>query len=1068
MLMKRNYCLSLVLLALFGMSAPYAANAAVEGVPSSQSTQQAKKITGKVTDAAGEPIIGASVLVKERGTGAVTDIDGKFSVEASAGNTLMISFIGYRTMEIKVASASTYTVTLQDDSQALDEVVVTAMGIKKDRKALGYAIDNVGAEELMKNKSANALNSLAGKVAGVTITQTSGAAGAGSQIVLRGGTSLERDNQPLFVVDGVIYDNSTSSIGNSAYDGMTASATTNSNRVMDINPEDIADMSILKGPAASALYGSRAAAGVVIITTKKGQEGAVEINLSAKYQTSWVKNLPQTQTKYKRGYYNGLDASGKPIVDDYTTNSWGEAYKAGEQAYDNVGDFFQNGGAWDTNISVSGGNKTGNFFLSGSFYDQDGNIPTTGYTKSTFRFNGEQRWKMFTFGANVAYSQARTDKTLTSAGLWGSGGTGSMVALYGWPRSDNMSHYLNEDGTPYRMFEGKQERSADVENPYWMLDNYRMNDDTERFTGSFNVKADITDWWWIAYRMGIDSYTTENSNRIAENAAVKDLWRNGMMSENSRRYQYLSTNLMMNFAKSFGDFNFNLMLGTATDDTKSVTNYRYGWNFIIPGFYSFGNISNEDKFFVTNRSRHRLVGVYGEFRADWKNTIFLTVTGRNDWSSTLPKENRSYFYPSVSGSLVFTQFLQDRGLMDDSVISFGKIRASWARVGKDASPYATSTYLNSSTTMLGDIVGYGTSWTRGNPVLKPEMTESTEIGIEMRFFKNRLFFDYAYYTNNSLDQIISPRGAQSTGFIFCAQNIGNVYNKGMELTVGGSPIKNKKFTWETSLNIYGNRGTVKNLPKGTETLYVTDVQFGGAQAASFNNGPFLGISGYKYKYNDEGKIILDQYGMPTYDKDTRVLIGNREPKFQGGFNNTLTYKNWSFNMAWEFRVGGDIYNGTDYYLVGKGLSDLTANRESLTLTGVQKDGDGYKDVAYTFEAGKTYNLNGANISGEEVIQRYYQDYYYRDGGNYITKVNSLRLRTLSLGYDLPKAFLNKLGIKRASLSATANNLLLITNYRGDPESSAAGSGVSGSGAIGVEYCGVPATASFSFGVNLTF
>jgi len=1066
--MKRNYCLSLVLLALFGMSAPYAANAAVEGVPSSQSTQQAKKITGKVTDAAGEPIIGASVLVKERGTGAVTDIDGKFSVEASVGNTLMVSFIGYRTVEIKVAAASTYAVTLQDDSQALDEVVVTAMGIKKDRKALGYAIDNVGAEELMKNKSANALNSLAGKVAGVTITQTSGAAGAGSQIVLRGGTSLERDNQPLFVVDGVIYDNSTSSIGNSAYDGMTASATTNSNRVMDINPEDIADMSILKGPAASALYGSRAAAGVVIITTKKGQEGAVEINLSAKYQTSWVKNLPQTQTRYKRGFYNGLDSNGNPIVDDYTTNSWGEAYKAGEQAYDNVGDFFQNGGAWDTNISVSGGNKTGNFFLSGSFYDQDGNIPTTGYTKSTFRFNGEQRWKMFTFGANVAYSQARTDKTLTSAGLWGSGGTGSMVALYGWPRSDNMSHYLNEDGTPFRMFEGKQERSADVENPYWMLDNYRMNDDTERFTGSFNIKADITDWWWIAYRMGIDSYTTENSNRISENAAVKDLWRNGMMSENSRRYQYLSTNLMMNFAKSFGDFNFNLMLGTATDDTKSVTNYRYGWNFIIPGFYSFGNISNEDKFFVTNRSRHRLVGVYGEFRADWKNTIFLTVTGRNDWSSTLPKENRSYFYPSVSGSLVFTQFLQDRGLMDDSIISFGKIRASWARVGKDASPYATSTYLNSSTTMLGDIVGYGTSWTRGNPVLKPEMTESTEIGIEMRFFKNRLFFDYAYYTNNSLDQIISPRGAQSTGFIFCAQNIGNVYNKGMELTVGGSPIKNKKFTWETSLNIYGNRGTVKNLPKGTETLYVTDVQFGGAQAASFNDGPFLGISGYKYQYNDEGKVILDQYGMPTYDKDTRVLIGNREPKFQGGFNNTLTYKNWSFNMAWEFRVGGDIYNGTDYYLVGKGLSDLTANRESLTLTGVQKDGNGYKDVAYTFEAGKTYNMNGANISGEEVIQNYYQNYYYRDGSNYITKVNSLRLRTLSLGYDLPKAFLNKLGIKRASLSATANNLLLITNYRGDPESSAAGSGVSGSGAIGVEYCGVPATASFSFGVNLTF
>lgn len=1065
--MKRNYCLSFVFLALFGMAMPGTLRAA-DGVANSQAVQQVKKITGKVVDAKGEPIIGASVLVKNTGTGAVTDWDGRFSVEASVGSTLEVSFIGYVTQRVQVASASHYNVTLRDDAQTLDEVVVTAMGIKKERKALGYAIDNVGAEELMRNKSANAINSLAGKVAGVTITQTSGAAGAGSQIVLRGGTSLERDNQPLFVVDGVIYDNSTSVIGNSAYDGMTASATTNSNRIMDINPEDIEDMSILKGPAASALYGSRAAAGVVIITTKKGQEGAVEVNLSAKYLTSWVKSLPRTQTKYKRGFYNGLDSNGNPIVDDYTTNSWGEPYAAGEQAYDNVGDFFQNGGAWDTNVSVSGGSKTGNFFLSGSFYDQDGNIPTTGYTKTTFRFNGEQKWKMFTFGANVAYSQARTAKTLTSAGLWGSGGTGSMIALYGWPRSDNMSHYLNEDGTPYRMFEGRQERSSDVENPYWMLDNYRMKDDTERFTGNFNIRADITDWWWIAYRMGIDSYTTENSNRIAENAAVKDLWRNGMMSENSRRYQYLSTNFMTNFYKSFGDFNFNLMLGTATDNTKSVSNYRYGWNFIIPGFYSFGNISNEDKYFVTNRSNHRLVGVFGEFRADWKNTVFLTVTGRNDWSSTLPQENRSYFYPSVSGSVVFTQFLQDRGLMDDSVISFGKIRASWARVGKDASPYATTTYLESSTTMLGGLVGYGTSWSKGNPILKPEMTESTEIGLEMRFFKNRLFFDYAYYTNNSLDQIISPRGAQSTGYIFCAQNIGNVYNKGMELTIGGTPVKTKDFTWETSLNMYGNRGTVKNLPTGTETLYVTDVQFGGAQAASFNNGPFLGISGYKYQYTDDGKIILDQYGMPTYDSNTRVLIGNREPKLQGGFNNTLTWKNWTFNMAWEFRIGGDIYNGTDYYLVGKGLSDLTANRESLTIFGAQKDGDTYKDVTYTFEAGKTYNLNGAQVSGQEVIQHYYTDYYYREGSNYITKVNSLRLRTLSLSYDIPKAFLNRLGIKRASVSATANNLLLVTNYRGDPESSAAGSGISGSGAIGIEYCGVPATASFSFGVNLTF
>lgn len=1025
------------------------------------------KVTGTVTDSKGEPLIGATVQVKNSKVGTATDIDGRFSLNAKPGDVLVISYVGTQPKTVKVTGAS-MNITLEDNATLLDDVVVTALGIKKDKKSLGYSIDELNSEELMKNKSTNAINSLAGKVAGVTITQTSGAAGAGSQIILRGGTSIERDNQPLFVVDGVIYDNSTSSIGNSAYDGMMASATTSSNRVMDINPEDIESMSILKGPAASALYGSRAGSGVVLITTKKGSEGSVEVNLSAKYLTSWVKSLPKTQTRYKRGYYNGLDASGNPVLDTYTTQSWGAEYAAGEEAYDNIGNFFQQGGAWDTNVSVSGGNKNGNFFLSGSFYDQKGNIPTTGFKKTTFRFNGEQKWKMLTFGANAAYSQSRTNKTLTSAGLYNSSGTGSMVALYGWARSDDMRHYLNEDGTPYRIFAGQQARSADIENPYWMLDNYKMKDNTERFTGNFSIKADITDWWWISYRMGIDSYTTENSNLIKENAAVKELWQDGMMSENSLRYQYLSTNLMTNFNKQFGDFNLNLLLGTATDNTKSITNYRYGWKFIIPEYYAFGNIANSDKYFVENISKHRLVGVYGEFRADWKNTVFFTFTGRNDWSSTLPVENSSYFYPSVSGAIVFTQFLQDRNIMDDSILSFGKIRASWAKVGKDASPYATQTYLNDPAIFLGGLTGYGTSWTRGNPILKPEMSESTEIGIELRFLKNRLKLDYAYYSNNTIDQIISPRGPQSTGYIFCAQNIGDVYNKGMELTISGTPIQTKDWTWETGLNLYGNRGTVKNLPQGTETLYITDVQFGGAQAASFNDGPFMGISGYQYKYHD-GKVILDQYGMPTYDSNTRVLIGNREPKLQGGWNNTVSYKGFTFNMLWEFRIGGDVYNGTDYYLVGKGMSDLTANRDELVITGVQQQGESYVDVTKVIKANETYDLNGAKVSGREFIQKYYTDYYYREGTNYITKVNSLRLRTLSLSYELPKSVLAKTKvIKRASVSAVANNLLLITNYRGDPESSAAGSGISGSGATGVDYCGVPATGSFSFGVNLTF
>ena len=1027
---------------------------------------QTMKATGVITDASGEPLIGATVMLKGTKRGVTTDVNGHFSIDAPNGSTLIVSYVGMVTREIKVGGKPV-NVTLEGGN-ALDEVVVTALGIKREKKSLGYAVDDINAEELMKNKNTNAINSLAGKIAGVSITQSSGSAGAGSQIILRGGTSLERDNQPLFVVDGVIYDNSTSSIGNSAYDGMLANATSNSNRIMDINPEDIENMSVLKGPAAAALYGSRAAAGVVLITTKQGKEGAVEVNLNAKYTTSWVHKLPEQQKTYARGYYTS-DENGNAVLQDYTTQSWGaKISETGGQWYDNVGNFFENSGAWDTNLSIAGGNKNGKFFLSGSFYDQDGIIPTTGFTKTTFRFNGEQKWKMLTFGANVAYSQSRTDKTLTSAGLYGSSGNGSMTALYNFAGSDDMRHYLNEDGSKYRMFADRQNLEDDIENPYWMLDNYKMKDNTERFTGNFSVKADIFDWWWVSYRMGIDSYTTENSNRIGEGAAVKALWQNGMLSENSLRYQYLSTNLISNMNKQFGDFNVNLMLGTSTDYTKSTTNYRWGWGFEIPGFYSFGNIKDANKKFAQAHSRKRLLGVFGEVRADWKNTVFLTVTGRNDWSSTLPVENRSYFYPSVSGAIAFTELIQDR----PEWLSFGKIRASWARVGKDASPYATSTYLNSVATMLGDMTGYGTSWTRGNPILKPETTESTEVGLEMRFFNNRLHFDYAFYTNNTYDQIISPRGPQSTGYIFCSQNMGDVYNKGMELTIGGTPVKTRDFSWESSINVYGNRGTVKHLPDGTKYLYVTDVQVGNVQAASYNDGPFMALSGGEWLRNENGDLVLDKNFMPqgAQSNSTQILVGNREPKFQGGWNNTLTHKGFTFNMLWEFRVGGAVFNGTEYAMTMSGMSKLTEGRDRLEITGVQASGDGYTPVeTHVFEADGVYNFNGTKISGKELIKNYYTSYYYRESRNFITDVNSLRLRTISLSYELPKNVLAKTKcIKRASVSATANNLLLFSNYHGDPEVAVSGSGITGSSSVGIDYCGVPSTASFSFGVNLTF
>lgn len=947
-------------------------------------------------------------------------------------------------------------------------------------KSLGYAVEDVGAEELMKNKSSNAINSLSGKIAGVNVTQSSGAAGSGSQIILRGGTSLERDNQPLFVVDGIVYDNSTSVIGNSGFDGTTSTSSTNSNRVMDINPEDIENMSVLKGPAASALYGSRASAGVIIITTKKGKEGSVEINLSSKYTTSWVKDLPNVQTKYKHGKvvdnYDESDRYKNTTYDDFSYDSWGEPATGSDAIHDNIGDFFDQGGAWDTNLSIAGGSKNSTFFLSGSFFDQDGIIPTTGYKKSTFRFNGEQKWKMFTFNANMAYSQANTNKTLTSAGLYSAGGNGTMTSVYRWSPFDDMTHYQNEDGTRYRMFGDRLDATEERDNPYWILNKNKLTDETERFTGNFSVKADIADWWWISYRMGMDSYTSENSTTIGAGGVYKEVYQNGRLSENSYRYRYLSTNVMTNFNKSFGDFNFNLLFGFSSDDTKGTSNYRMAWNFQVPDFYAFDNALASDRNFQNAKSQKRLLGLYGEFRADWKNTVFLTYTGRNDWTSTLPKNNRSYFYSSVGGSLVFTQFLQDHGLMDDSVLSFGRVRASWARVGKDTNPYATNTTLWPVGTYLGNKTGYGAYWQAGNPYLRPEMTESTEIGLELRFFKNRLKFDFAYYTNNSFDQIISPRLSNTLGYILRSVNAGDVYNKGMELSIGGTPIQTKDWSWETGINLSGNRGTVGELMTGVDILYVTDVQVGKVKAASFNKGVFMGISGTRWDRTSDGKIILDANGMPygENNKNDKFYIGDREPKVQGGWNNSLTWKNWSFNMLWEFRLGGNVFNGTKYAMTEAGVSELSANREHLVIDGVQKTGVDannqpvYEDRTFEFDANKTYQYNGKETSGRTIINNYWTTLYTLDSDNFMTKVNSLRMRTVSLSYNLPKSLLDKTFIKRCMFTATANNCLLFTNYDGDPEVAAAGSGAVGSSSVGIDYCGVPATASFSFGVNLTF
>ena len=553
---------------------------------------QTVPISGTVLSDAGTPLAGVTVAVSGARRATATDSSGRFTINAKEGAVLIISYVGYVNQKIK-ASAGMEVRLVQGESGEMGGVVVTALGIKKDRKALGYSVTELNAQELMKNKNTNVVNSLAGKVPGVNVTQFSGSAGAGASITIRGGnsTSDSRQNQPLFVVDGVIYDNSTTVPGNTGTDGLSRSNTTYSNRIMDINPEDIATLSVLKGAAAAALYGSRAADGVVIITTKKGAEGMTKVGIASKVSTSRADKLPQVQSEFGNGIY-----ASNGVFSNITYSSWGPPIAADSGNYDNIGHFFQHGTVYDNNVSVSGGSKNGSFFLSGSNFDQTGIVPKTSYDKTTFRFNGEQRYGGLVLDANVAYSIANTDRTLTTAGLYGgSGGAGgSMSALYNFPRTFNMKNYLNSDGTQYRPFAGTVPLEDDQDNPYWIINEDKLTEQTKRITAGINATYKIASWWDVVGRVGYDQYNTNDYTYIAPGSAVSPIYQNGRLSKDLYGYTYITTTELTNFHKTFGDFDTHLLLGNMTENTETPSQNLWGYNFITAGHDQLRQYSNDE------------------------------------------------------------------------------------------------------------------------------------------------------------------------------------------------------------------------------------------------------------------------------------------------------------------------------------------------------------------------------------------------------------------------------------------------------------------------------------------
>lgn len=1033
------------------------------------SMAQERTITGTVRSSSGNaPLESVSVKVVGTSKGTVTDANGKFSIMASSGQVLQFTYVGFTTYETTVGNSNNLEITLANQEGQMGEVVVTALGIKKERKALGYAVTDLSALELMKNKNTNVINSLAGKVPGVNITQFSGSAGAGASITIRGGnsTSESRQNQPLFVIDGIIYDNSTTVPGNTGTDGLSRSNTTYSNRIMDVNPEDVETLSVLKGAAAAALYGSRAADGVVIITTKKGAAGSVVVNFNSKVSTSWANKLPEAQTVFGRGSY----ATNGVFSDLNSYSSWGKKLTSADTLYDNIGEFFQNGVIYDNNINVSGGTNNGSFYLSGSNFKQTGIVPKTGYEKTTFRFNGEQKYGRLTLNANVAYSIADIERTLTTAGLYGGGGNGTMGATYTFPQTLDMKKYINIDGTQYRPFAGTLPLESDVDNPYWIINQDELTSKTRRITGGISANYKITNWWDVTARLGYDQYSTNDYTYIVPGSAVPPLYQNGRLSKDLYDYTFLTTTVLSNFHKKIKDFDTHLMLGTTSEDTKTSGQNHWGYNFITAGTISFNNINTTNKFFTDSKTQRRLVGAYGEVGVSYKNIAFITATGRNDWSSTLPIENWSYFYPSVSGSFVFTELLGR-----NKIISFGKVRASWAQVGKDANVYATNTYVNPPYN-IGGYTAVGNQWAAGNPIIKPEIQNSWELGGEFRFLNGRISLDYTYYNSKTENQIAQPRLAQSGGFIFSSLNTGSVINKGMEIALSGKIISKKDFGWDATLNYSYNKGRLGTFLAGVAYFYPTDAQFGTVKAASIPNGGFfLGMTGSPYLRELDSKGVEIPNGRYQVDPTTGLykvnatnpVVGNREPDFIGGFNNNLRYKKFALSFLLDIRKGGDVYNGTEYAMLSNGISKLTLenDRQSVTVTGVNSVTGA--DFTQTYNANQSYTIGTTTVAGTAMIQRYWAN-YASNSYNFITSVNWLKLRSLSLTYDFTDLFKNHKVLKGISAMATGTNLITWTNYKGmDPEVSAAG-GTGGSGSTGIDYLGVPAVTSFTFGINITF
>jgi len=1014
-------------------------------------TYAQRQVSGKVTSGEdGSPLPGVNVVVVGSQQGSITDIDGNYAVSVGDGAVLKFSYIGYVDQEIEVGSRSVIDVVMATDITQLGEVVVTAFGIEKDKKSLGYAVQQVEGEEISEVKaSPSAVSNLIGRVAGVNITESGSGPGAGVRVILRGNNSLTQSNQPLFVVDGIPMDNTNINEGGSVYNSGNGGS-----GISDINPDDIESMTVLKGPNAAALYGSRAANGVIMITTKKGTAGrGIGVDFSSSTLFSNPMILPEFQNEYGQGSGGRTPAD----IDELRSSggSWGGQLDGSQQLYwdgttksyspqpDNVKDFFNTGGNFVNTIALSGGNESVVARFSYTNTYNKAMVENSFLNRHNFNLRTTANLSdKLSLDAKATYTNQFTRNRVAQ------GTEGLLTGVYGMPRNaitEDFKDYLDEETGLVRNV------TDNSVNPYWWL-NYDKSEDTRnRFLGFAKVQYEFTDYLSAHARVGTD--LTDIRSEGVTNAGHW-FYRDGRLSFGNNRIQETNADFLIMFNKDISE-NFNLDVnfgGNHLHQLGQGISVR-GEDLRIPAKTTIG--SADQVFGNASVPTERVTNsLYASVSMNFAGYVFLDVTGRNDWTSTLPADSWSYFYPSVNLAVMLGEFIDP----DQSLLDILKLRGSWASVGKDAAAWRLQNGYNlkdkqSSYLGITTLTVPGT-WYDEN--LKPEFTKTFEIGLEASFFQNRLYTDLAYYDIRSTDliDIVSTDNQEVNPFGYgqVHTNVGEITNTGFEMMIGATPIRNAEFTWDLNFNFSHNKNELKEFLPDVDSRGWNVNNSGSIDTRATVGGGYGEIWGTQIMTDSvTGRWILTADGRPQSTGE-RVKLGSFQPDYLIGFNNTFSYRNFKLRFLIDGRFGGQMYAGTESAMDGAGNSAKTLEyrEDGIVVDGVIRQDD------------ETFMENTQAITAQE-----YWGAMSGIGENYIMDQTNVRLRELAITYNFPTSILGNSIVKGASISLIGRNLFFI--YKGfeggfDPESTL---GTSNAGQ-GLLYYSMPTPRSYGFSLNVKF